>query len=59
MSRGNALAQKQAQPNTMHSYGSDKGRAIKVLIVFNSWDLEPWNLLKGLTLGCYQPSSDE
>ncbi len=34
----------------------DKGRAIKGLVVCNSWDLEPWDLLNGLALGCYQPS---
>ena len=32
----------------------DKGRAIKGLLVSNSWDLEPWDLLTGLALG--QPS---
>ncbi len=32
----------------------DKGRAIG-LVVCNSWDLEPWDLLNGLALGCYQP----
>ena len=36
----------------------DKGRAIKGLVVFNSWDLEPLDLLNGLALGCYQPSSE-
>ncbi len=25
----------------------DKGRAIKGLVVCNSWDLEPWDLLNG------------
>ena len=34
----------------------DKGRAIKWLVVCNSWDLEPWDLLNGLALGYYQPS---
>ena len=34
----------------------DKGRAIKGLVVCSSWDLEPWDLLNGLALGCYQPS---
>ncbi len=29
----------------------DKVRAIKVLVVCNNWDLEPWNLLNGLALG--------
>ena len=32
----------------------DKGRAIKGLVVCNSWDLEPWDLVTGLALGCYQ-----
>ncbi len=36
----------------------DKGRAIKGLVVCNSWDLEPWNLLSGPALGCYQPSPE-
>ncbi len=35
---------------------SDEGRAIKGLVVFNSWDPEPLDLLNGLALGCYQPS---
>ncbi len=34
----------------------DKGRAIKVLP--NNWDLEPLDLLNGMALGCYQPSSE-
>ena len=29
----------------------DKGLAIKVLVVCNSWELEPWDLLNGLALG--------
>ncbi len=33
----------------------DKGRAIKGLVVWNSWYLEPWDLLNGLALGCYHP----
>ena len=36
----------------------DKGRAIKELVVFNNWDLEPLVLLNGLALGCYQPSPE-
>ena len=36
----------------------DKGRAIKVLVVCNDWDLEPLDLLNGLALGCYQPSPE-
>ena len=36
----------------------DKGRAIKGLVVCNSWDLEPYDLLNGLALGCYQPSPE-
>ncbi len=34
----------------------NKGRAIKELVVCN--DLEPLDLLNGLTLGCYQPSPE-
>ncbi len=34
------------------------GRAIKGLVVCNSWDLEPWDMLNGLALGCYQPSAE-
>ncbi len=30
----------------------DKGRAIKGLVVWNSWDLDPWDLLNGLALDC-------
>ncbi len=33
----------------------DKGRAIKGLVVCNILDLEPWDLLNGLTLGCFPP----
>ncbi len=36
----------------------DKGRAIKELVVCNSWDLEPLDMLKGLALCCYQPSPE-
>ena len=36
----------------------DKGRAQKELVVCNSCDLEPWDLLNGLALGCYQPSPE-
>ena len=36
----------------------DKGRSIKGLVVYNSWDLEPWDLLYCLALGCYQPSPE-
>ena len=36
----------------------NKGRAIKGLVVCNSLDLEPWDLLNGLALGCYQPSPE-
>ena len=37
---------------------SDKGCAIKGLIVCNFGDLEPLDLLNGLALGCYQPSNE-
>ena len=36
----------------------DKGRATKGLIICNSWDLEPLNLLNSLAIGCYQPSPE-
>ncbi len=36
----------------------DNDRAIKELDVFNNWDLEPLDLLNGLTLGCYQASPE-
>ncbi len=36
----------------------DTGRAIKVLVVCYNWDLEPLDLLNGLTLGCNQPSNE-
>ncbi len=36
----------------------DKGRAGKGLVVSNSLDLEPMDLLNGLALGCYQPSPE-
>ncbi len=34
----------------------EKDRTIKGLVVCNSRDLEPWELLNSLALGCYQPS---
>ena len=37
---------------------SNKGRSIKGFVVCNSWDLEPWDPLNGLALGCYQPSPE-
>ncbi len=36
----------------------DKGRAIKGLVVCNSWDVAWTGLLNCLALGCYQPSPD-
>ncbi len=36
----------------------DNGRTIKGLVVFNNYDLEPWDLLNDLTLGSYQPSPE-
>ncbi len=32
--------------------------AIKELVVWNSWDLKPFDLLNSLALGCYQPSPE-
>ncbi len=59
MSRGviKGLGPKQAQYHTQFGL-PDKGRAIKGLVVCNSWDLEPLYLLNGLALGCYQPSPE-
>ncbi len=31
----------------------DRDRAIKGLVVYNHWDLDPLDLLNGLALGCY------
>ncbi len=36
----------------------DKVRAIKGLVVCDNWDLEPFDLLTGLVLGCQQPSPE-
>ena len=45
------------QTGVTHYYAQlglpDKGRAIKGLVVCNSWDIEPQDLLNGLALGCY------
>ncbi len=50
------------QTGTTHYHAQlglpDKGRAIKGLVVCNGWDLEPWDLLNGLALDCYQPSPE-
>ncbi len=46
MSRGESLGQKP----------SEKGSEIKGLVVCNGWDLELWELLNDLALGCcYSP----
>ncbi len=44
-SKGNALAPNSV-PCTVQLGLPDKGRAIKELVVCNSWDLEPWDLIK-------------
>ncbi len=36
----------------------DQSRAIKGLVVFNNWDLEPLDLLNGMALDCYQLSPE-
>ena len=57
-SRGKCLGPKTGATNYHAQLGlPDKGRAIKELVVCNSWDLEPLDLLNDLALGCYQPSS--
>ena len=52
MSRGDALASNRRNSIPCSLLGlPDKGRAIKGLVVCNSWDLEPLDLLNGLALG--------
>ncbi len=52
MGRGNALTpQKGATPYHAQLRLPDKGRAIKGLVVYDNWDLEPLDLLDGLALG--------
>ncbi len=58
MSRGNALAQNRRNQYHAQLGLPDKGRAIKGLVVCNSWDLEPLDLLNGLALAYYQPSPE-
>ncbi len=57
MSRGECLGPETGATQYHAQLGlPDKGCAIKGLVVYNSWDLEPLDLLNGLALGCYQPS---
>ena len=59
MSRGECLGPKTVATHYHAQLGlPDKGRAINGLVVCNNWDLEPWDLLNGLALGCYQPSPE-
>ncbi len=58
MSMGDCLGPKQEQLSAMHSYDFQTSSAIKDLVVCNSRVLEPWDLLNGLALGCYQPSPE-
>ena len=55
MSKGECLG-----PGAIQYYAQlglpHKGQANKGLVVCNSWDLEPLDLLIGLALGCYQQS---
>ncbi len=37
---------------------TDKGLAIKGFVVCNNWDIEPFDLLNRMALGCYQPSPE-
>ena len=53
INRGKALTQK-----TTFLEIPDKGRTIKGMVAFNSSDLEPLDLQKGLALDCYKPSSE-
>ncbi len=59
MGRGECLGPKTGAAHYHAQLGlPDKGRAIKELVVGNSWDLEPFDLLNCLVLGCYQPSPE-
>ncbi len=55
MSRGSVLVQNRLNPLlcTTQLGPSDKGCAIKGLVVRNGLDLEHWDLLKGLALGYF------
>ena len=58
-SRGECLGPKTGATHYHAQLGlPDKGRVIKGLVVRNSLDLEPLDLLNGLALGCYQPSPE-
>ncbi len=59
MSRGMPWPQTGATQYHVQLGPSDKGRAIKWLVVGNDCDLEPVDLLKnGLALECYQLSPE-
>ena len=58
LSRGNALAKTGATQHHAQLKLTDKGCAIKGLVVCNDWDLVPLDLLNCLALGCYQPSPE-
>ncbi len=58
MSRGMPWPLRGATQYYAHLGLPDKVRTIKGLIVCNNWDLEPLDLLNGLSLGCYQPSPE-
>ena len=62
MDRGNALAQnnRNSVPCTLHSkdFLSDKGSAIKGLVVCNYLDLEPLDLLNSQAIACHKPSPE-
>ncbi len=57
MSRWTALAQNRRNSGPCTIKGlPDKDYPIKGFIVCNDWDLEPFDILNGLALDCYQPS---
>ena len=60
MSMGECLGPKQTGATQYHAQLGlpDKGYAINGLVVCNNWDFEPFNLVNGLALGCYQPSTE-
>ena len=58
MSKGECLTQTGVTQYNAQLGLPDKGRTIKGLVVCNSWDIEPLDLLNGLALGCYQSSPE-
>ena len=56
MNRGNTLTINRR--NHAQLGITDKGLAIKGLVVCNDWDLEPLDLLNSLAVACHKPSPE-